>query len=105
MDKSDHKVSISIASAVTAYSRVYMSQFKNNYMYNLYYSDTDSIFIDKYLPTGNELGQFKLEYVLKEGLFLGPKIYAGITNDDKYICKIKGYKKPNEVSFNDLLHY
>ena len=37
MDKSDHKVSISIASAVTAYSRVYMSQFKNNYMYNLYY--------------------------------------------------------------------
>lgn len=27
-----------------------MSQFKNNLNYNLYYSDTDSIYIDKPLP-------------------------------------------------------
>jgi len=39
----DLKISIGIASAVTAYSRVYMSKFKNNPNYNLYYSDTDSI--------------------------------------------------------------
>jgi len=39
----DLKISIGIASAVTAYSRVYMSKFKNNNNYNLYYTDTDSI--------------------------------------------------------------
>jgi hypothetical protein len=99
------KISIGIASAVTAYSRVYISQFKNNLKYNLYYTDTDSIFIvsdleDKFI--NNEIGNFKLEYIFKEGIFLGPKIYAGITNDNKYICKIKGYKNPKDISFNDL---
>jgi hypothetical protein len=37
----DTKVSISIASAVTAYSRVKMSEYKKG-GYNLYYTDTDS---------------------------------------------------------------
>ena len=36
LDK-DHKVSIGIASAVTSYARIYMSQFKNS-KYELYYS-------------------------------------------------------------------
>ena len=27
---------------------------------------------------------------------------GGITNDNKYICKIKGYKNPKDVSFYDL---
>ena len=40
-------ISIGIASAITAYSRIHMTQFKNNSDYNLYYSDTDSIYIDK----------------------------------------------------------
>ena len=42
--RKDHKVSIGIASAVTSYARIYMSQFKNS-IYELYYSDTDSLFI------------------------------------------------------------
>ena len=99
----DYKISIGIASAVTAYARVYMSKFKNNF--KLFYSDTDSIFIDTDLPNilvGNEIGQFKLEYKFKEAIFLGPKIYAGITNDEKYICKIKGFKNSKLISFTDL---
>nr|WVH38150.1 DNA polymerase [Poriella subacida] len=77
-----HKMSVCIASAVTAYSRIYMSKFKNSNDYNLYYSDTDSLFIDKNLPEsliGDKIGQFKLEYSFKEVVFLGPKIYGGIT--------------------------
>jgi DNA polymerase type B, organellar and viral len=35
-----HNVNIAIASAVTAYARIHMSQFKNNPNFNLYYSDT-----------------------------------------------------------------
>jgi len=46
----NYNISIGIASAVTAYSRIFRSQFKNNPDYKLYYSDTDSIYIDKSLP-------------------------------------------------------
>ena len=45
--------------------------------YTLYYSDTDSIDIDKPLPeeyVGNELGQFKLEDIFDEAVYLAPKM-------------------------------
>ena len=44
-----HNVNISIASAITSYARMPTfgwAQFKNNSNYNLYYSDTDSIYIN-----------------------------------------------------------
>jgi hypothetical protein len=99
------KSSITIASAVTAYARVHMSQYKNNPDFELYYTDTDSIFIDRPLPdhmVGKELGKMKLEYVFTDCVFLGPKIYAGITEDGKYICKIKGFKDAKSVSLENL---
>ena len=46
-----------------------MSTFKNNPDYNLFYSDTDSIFIDNDLSEniiGSDIGKFKLEYIFKE---------------------------------------
>ena len=100
-----HKCSIGIASAVTSYARAFMSKFKNNNNFKLYYSDTDSIFIDKELPSnliGNEIGQFKLEYIFSEGVFLGPKIYCGVTDSGKYISKVKGYKNPQNITFDDF---
>ena len=104
--KDDHKVSVGIASAVTAYARTYMTKFKNNPLFNLYYSDTDSIFTDKELGLeliGDEIGQFKLEYIFSVAVFLGPKIYGGITTDGKMIIKIKGFKKASEVQLSDLI--
>ena len=65
---------MAIASAITAYARVHMSQFKNNPDFNLYYSDTDSVYIDKPLSDDlvNEkiLGQMKLENVINKAIFL-----------------------------------
>ena len=46
----NHNVNIAIASAITAYARIHMSQFKNRDDFILYYSDTDSIYIDRPLP-------------------------------------------------------
>lgn len=55
-DEQEHKllenystanISIAIASAITGYARIFMSQFKNSTDFNLFYSDTDSIIIDK----------------------------------------------------------
>lgn len=69
---------------------------------NIYYSDTDSVYLDKELPnnlvSSKELGKFKLEYIFKDSVYLGPKIYAGITSDNDYICKIKGFK--NSIDFD-----
>ena len=82
-----------------------MSQFKNNHNYILYYTDTDSIFIGGILPKdliGSELGQFKLENSFKEIVFLGPKIYSGITTQNKTITKIKGFKNAKDLNFNDI---
>ena len=39
---------------------------------------------------GSDLGQFKLENCFTEIVFLGPKIYSGITTTGKLITKIKG---------------
>ena len=49
-----------------------MSQFKNNPNIRLYYTDTDSIFIDSDLSddlVNNEIGNFKLENIFKEIVF------------------------------------
>ena len=70
--------------------------------YIIYYMDTDSIAINKPLPkdlVGPELGKFKLEHVLIEGLFLNAKVYAGKAKDYEF-GKVKGYKNP--VSFDML---
>jgi hypothetical protein len=43
-------INVAIAAAITAGARVHMSYFKNNPLFNLYYSDTDSAVTDKELP-------------------------------------------------------
>ena len=101
------EVNIGIASAVTASARIFMSFLKNNPEYKLYYTDTDSWFINKPLPEhmiGNKFGQFKLENVIKRAVFLAPKVYGFITVDGTEIIKVKGLNKENvkTLNINDL---
>lgn len=79
-----HNINIAIASATTAYARIYMSKtikylIENDY--KIFYKDTDSLFINKPLPddlvSSTELGKLKLEYICKKGIFLAPKVYDG----------------------------
>jgi hypothetical protein len=99
------KVNISIASAITSYARIYMSKFLGDPNLNIYYTDTDSIDVDKPLDDkfiGNELGQFKLEYKFIEVVFLPPKVYGGSYldgNNLREISKIKGYKNQVDLKF------
>lgn len=53
------KSNVAIASAVTAYARCEMINYKCSEGINVYYSDTDSIVTDKPLPTSKELGGLK----------------------------------------------
>lgn len=52
----------------------------SKYDYNLYYSDTDSIYIDRPLPekfiSDTRLGALKLEGFYDKAIFLAPKMYA-----------------------------
>jgi hypothetical protein len=100
-------VNVAIASAITSYGRMWMSQFKNNPLYKLFYSDTDSIVIDTKLPSflvGSMLGQLKLEYEISNAVFLAPKVYGFNTTDGKEIIKIKGLTQDAvaNVSVSDL---
>jgi hypothetical protein len=86
-------VNVAIASAITAGARILMSYFKNNPNFILYYSDTDSVVVDKPLPdsmVGKNLGQLKLEYIIKRAIFLAPKVYGIEDENGKEIIKIKG---------------
>jgi phage antirepressor YoqD-like protein len=111
-----HNVNISIASAITAYSRIYMSQFKNNPNLKLFYTDTDSIYtnlspeeMNKLYPdmiSSKGIGKLKLESVSKKAIFLAPKVYYLNTVDDHEIFKVKGLKKDVTLSkeeFESLL--
>jgi DNA polymerase elongation subunit (family B) len=101
-----HNVNIAIASAITAYARIHMSQFKNNPNFNLYYSDTDSIYIDKPLPdyfiSDTILGKMKLENILTKAIFLAPKVYYLETENGKIIYKVKGLSHDIELTKNDF---
>jgi len=94
-NKQTHNVSIAIASAITAYARIHMSQFKNNPDYKLFYSDTDSIYIDKPLHedliNSKVLGLMKLECTLIDAIFLSPKMYYLETIEGKNIYKIYNF--------------
>jgi hypothetical protein len=64
-----------------------MSKFKTRNDFNLYYSDTDSIDIDKDKALdpkfiGPELGKMKLEHIFDDAIYLAPKVYGGITPSD-----------------------
>lgn len=96
-------VNIAIASGITSGGRAYMSQLKNNPEFNLYYSDTDSVVINKELSAnfvGNKVGQFKLEHVIKEAVFLAPKVYGFITTKGLEFIKTKGLRSEAVKDFN-----
>jgi DNA polymerase elongation subunit (family B) len=83
-----------------------MSQFKNNPNFNLYYSDTDSIYIDRplseHLVNSKVLGLMKLEYILVEAIFLAPKVYYLENEKGQVIYKVKGLKHEIELTKNDF---
>jgi len=95
-------ISVVVSSVVTASARIFMSQFKTDKRFTIYYSDTDSIDVDKELDSkyiGNKLGQMKLEHIFDDVVFLAPKMYGGINKNYEYV-RIKGLKNP--IEFKDL---
>jgi hypothetical protein len=107
-----HNVNIGIASAITAYSRIFMSQFKNNPKLKLFYTDTDSIYtnlspeeMNKLYPgivSNTGLGKLKLESISQKAIFLAPKVYLLQSEDGTIISKVKGLKKNVDIKIDDF---
>jgi hypothetical protein len=101
-----HNTNVAVASAITAYARIHMSQFKNNPDYILYYTDTDSAYFDKVLPdnlvNSKILGKMKLENILDKVIFLAPKMYYLVTETNNHIYKVKGLTHKVKLTLRDF---
>jgi len=108
-------VNIGIASTISANARIFMSRILINPEeffgvpgLVIYYTDTDSIVTNLPLPArfvGKELGQFKLEHIFEEAVFLAPKVYGGLVWNEESktfteIIKAKGFK--GTISYQEL---
>lgn len=104
------KSHVGIASAVTSYSRIEMIKFKvalAKLGLKLYYTDTDSIFVDGELPqhlVGNDLVLMKDELnggCIKKAYFLGIKKYGYIDNLDSIHSVFSGVER-NSLTWEDI---
>lgn len=93
------KSNVAIASAITSYSRIEMMKYKTLPDIDIYYTDTDSIFVNKPLSDnfiGKDLGLMKDELdggFIKEAYFFGIKKYAFIDNNDKVKSVFSGIER------------
>ena len=103
-----HNVNVAIASAITAYARIHMTQVKNIPGLKLFYTDTDSAYTNKPLPnhliSDTKLGLFKLERICKNAVFLAPKVYGLVEENGNEIIKVKGLnsKSLSNINITDL---
>ena len=119
-DNKFNDVSLTTAAAITSYARIYMSKIKLYCLENniqIYYMDTDSLVTDKHLPddlVGNDIGQFKLEYVLKKAYFISAKTYCLLIKKESNkqfgmvkVIKAKGVLKNILLlkDFKDMYNY
>src|SRR5260221_8888125 len=89
---------VGIAAMITSKANIFMDKFINLENNNCYYTDTDSVVLEKPLDNkyiGEEIGQFKLVGKVKKGYFISPKLYYLILENGQIIKKSKGI--PNNL--------
>ena len=95
-------IQVQVASYVTSRARlVLLKALKEaDKVGTVYYCDTDSIVTDKPLPDSivhdSDLGMFKLEGEPLKGIFLKPKVYAEIEEDNTVNVKFKGVSRETQ---------
>lgn len=104
------KSNVAIASAITAYARIHMMQFKKDD--GICYTDTDSVYTTSKLPdllVGKELGLMKDEMkglLIDEAIFIGIKFYGYKYTDSNGLIKEQSVYPGvprNSITFKDLL--
>lgn len=82
----------------TAYAREKLYSYIERCRDKLYYYDTDSLMTSKSFEDSKKLGRLKLEFQVREGVIIKPKMYM---IDTKVKCKGLGLMMPDE--FMELL--
>jgi DNA polymerase family B len=104
------KSNVAIAAAVTSYARIEMIELKMLLIklgIKLYYTDTDSIFVDKIIPDyliGNDLGQLKDELngkFIEKAFFLGIKKYGYVDSNNITHSTFSGVEK-NSLTWKEI---
>lgn len=99
------QTSIPLASAIASYARISMLPFKTIIDNEWYYTDTDSIILknplDPQYVSHTQLGKMKLEMKIKEAIFIAPKFYAILLDDDSIVIKSAGIPK-NQLYYSDF---
>jgi hypothetical protein len=93
--KQPANTAVQLSAAIAAYARIVLYPFIKRD--DCYYTDTDSIVVQNELPeemvSPSEIGKFKKEHYVKEGIFLAPKsycIHALHEDKEEIIMKHKG---------------
>lgn len=96
-----NNISVTISSAIAAYSRMTMSYYMHKYNEFIYSIDTDGIKLSTHLDNdeidNKKLGKMKYEFSFFEAVFPAPKVYGGILKQpykkyNKELVKVKGLK-------------
>lgn len=90
---------VGIAAYITAHARLKMHSLMKECQNELYYTDTDSIFTTKRMPSSQALGELKLEYQVDRACFLLPKTYVA---GSKVAMKGFDKKKIKHFTFDDF---
>lgn len=88
---------------VTAYGRIKLWNIATQC--DPYYMDTDSIITKKEIPDSMELGALKLEFKIKEGIFVKPKMYAFVDDTGDSHVKVKGLPPSKRWSFTEFKRF
>lgn len=97
-------IRVTAQAQLTLYNLIEKILMKNG---TIYYCDTDSVITDIRLDTSPDLGDIKLEYEFKKGIFLAPKTYIlELYDKDKYgqdkKIKTKGFTKELKPYIQDF---
>lgn len=89
---------VPIAAHITANSRGLITR-QLQAADDVYYCDTDSIVTTAQLPTGDKLGELKLEKLIEKATFLAPKLYRIYPGPE---VRAKGFSRLSSEDFDKL---
>jgi hypothetical protein len=94
---------VPISVHITALSRAALEGYLYECRDDVYYCDTDSVITTHTLPTGERLGDLKLEMQVQNGVFVAPKLYMiHEQGKERAIVKAKGFSKLTVAEFQQL---
>lgn len=92
-------INVPWAAYIAAYARIVLHQAMLQAAPDLYYVDTDSLYVKGWLPTSDRLGDLKVEHQDVGLEIYGPKLYRLTEKDGSVVTKAKGVPRAYQKAF------